>query len=324
MQSSKPSTKQALLRTLQAHNGTFYSGQALADAIGVSRAAVHKAASSLQAQGWQIEAVPRKGYCLAGHGDAFCAEALGDYPHPAHLYNSLESTNHTAKQLALGGAPHGTLVLAGQQTAGRGRRGRSFCSPAGSGIYMTVLLRPNLQAADALPITTAAAVAVCRAVQEKCGIALAIKWVNDLYYNHKKVCGILTEAATHFESGELEWVAVGIGLNLTTAPATLGEALAPIATSLYPDGAAPISRAALAGEIARQLLALAPTFDAMAEYQAHCFTPGHWVTVQTACESYPAKAIAVDNAGKLIVQRENGRQEALSHGEVSARPAVVR
>lgn len=319
-----PSTKQSLLQALQASNGTFCSGQALADTLGVSRAAVHKAANTLQAQGWQIKAVTRRGYRLCTGGDVFCTEALGTYPYPTYLYNTLASTNQTAKQLALENAPHGTLVLAAEQTAGCGRLGRGFCSPAGAGIYMTVLLRPALQAADALPLTTAAAVAVCRAVEEKCGKSLAIKWVNDLYYNGKKVCGILTEAATHFESGELEWVAVGIGLNLTTTAAELGTALAPIATSLYPEGDAPISRAALAGEIARQLLALAPDYNALPNYKTRCFTPGHWVTVQSGHESYPAKAIAVDDAGRLLIERENGRQETLSHGEVSARPAITK
>lgn len=315
-----PSTKQTLLQTLLTSPGQFYSGQRLADALGVSRAAVHKAAAALQAQGWQIEAVSRKGYRLLGGGDVFCAELLEPYPYPVHLFDCVESTNKLARQLALEGAPHGTLVLAEAQTAGRGRLGRSFCSPTG-GIYMTILLRPALPTTDALPITTAAAVAVCRAVQEKCGIPLAIKWVNDLYYQQKKVCGILTQASTNFENGEIEWVAVGIGLNLTTAPAALGSDLATIATSLYPSGACPIARATLAGEIARQLLALAPHYRALDAYRAQCITPGHWVSVHHAQGTYPAKAIAIDGAGRLLIEEENGRQHALSHGEVSVYPA---
>ncbi|MFI3170602.1 MAG: biotin--[acetyl-CoA-carboxylase] ligase [Faecalibacterium sp.] len=316
-----PTTKQSLLQALQQGEGAFCSGQALADTLGVSRAAVHKAAAVLQAQGWQIEAISRKGYRLMGQCDVFCAEGLGEYPYPTHIFDNLPSTNKHAKQLAIEGAPHGTLVLAAAQTAGRGRLGRGFYSPANSGIYMTLLLRPALQAVDALPLTTAAAVAVCRAVEEKCGISLAIKWVNDLYYKDKKVCGILSEAATDFETGTIDWVAVGIGLNLTTT--AFDETLAPIATSLYPDGSAPISRAALAGEIARQLLALAPDYNAMPAYQARCFTPGHWVTVHAAQETYPAKAIAIDESGRLIVERENGQRTALAQGEVSVRPAGI-
>lgn len=315
-----PNTKQALLEALCAAGERSVSGQQLAEMLGVSRAAVHKAAAALAAQGYNLEAAPRRGYRLLG-GDRFCSGEVGEYPAPVYLYDTLESTNQTAKQLALDGAPHGTLVLAGCQSAGRGRLGRSFASPAGKGVYMTLLLRPDVSAASAQAVTASAAVAVCRAVEARCGLALAIKWVNDLYYRGKKVCGILTEASADFESGRVEWLAVGIGLNLTTSPADWPAPLRATAGSLYPDGPAPVSRAALAGDIARELLALCPAFDCLDEYRARCFVPGHWVTVCTGAESYAAQAICIDDAGCLVVERENGRREALRHGEVSIRPA---
>ena len=208
------STKQALLQALSAAGGGYISGEALAGRLGVSRAAIHKAAAALTAQGYALEAVPRRGYRLAG-GDPFCAEAVGPYPAPIHLHDTLESTNQTAKQLALEGAAHGTLVLAGHQTAGRGRKGRVFESPAGKGVYLSLVLRVSVPASEALAVTISAAVAVARAVKALCGLELGIKWVNDLYYQGKKVCGILTEAGTSVESGQLEWLVVGIGLNLT-------------------------------------------------------------------------------------------------------------
>ena len=211
------STKQALLAALSAAEGGYISGQQLAEALGVSRAAIHKAALALTAQGYALDSAPRRGYRLAG-GDPFCAEAVGEYPAPIYLYDTLESSNLTAKQLALAGAPHGTLVLAGQQKAGRGRLGRRFESPAGKGVYCSLLLRPALSAADAQTATIAAAVSVARAVKALCGLELGIKWVNDLYYQGKKVCGILTEAGTDIESGQVEWLVVGIGLNLTSRP----------------------------------------------------------------------------------------------------------
>ena len=152
---------------------------------------------------------------------------------------------------------------------------------------------------------------------------MVIKWVNDLYYNGKKVCGILTEAGADIESGQLEWLVVGIGLNLTSRPEDWPEELRPIAGSLYPGGPAPVSRAALAGAIARELLGLCPAFDCLDEYRARCFVPGHWVTVCTGTESYAAKAVAIDDAGRLIVQREGGRTEVLCHGEVSIRPSPL-
>ena len=279
-------------------------------------------AQILAAQGYALEAAPRRGYRLAG-GDPFCAEAVGEYDAPIHLYDKLESSNRTAKTLALEGAPHGTMVLTSQQTAGRGRLGRRFESPAGKGIYLSLVLRPGLPMTEAQAVTASAAVAVCRAVKRLCGLDLGIKWVNDLYYNGKKVCGILTEAGADIESGQLEWLVVGIGLNLTSRPEDWPEELRPIAGSLYPGGPAPVSRAALAGAIARELLGLCPAFDCLDEYRTRCFVPGHWVTVCTGTESYAAKAVAIDDAGRLIVAREGGRTEALCHGEVSIRPSPL-
>ena len=293
-------TRQALLQALSAAGGAYISGQQLAGQLGVSRAAVHKAAAALTAQGYALEAVSRRGYRLLG-GDPFCAEAVGPYPAPVQVYDTLESSNRTAKLLALDGAPHGTLVLTAHQSAGRGRLGRVFESPAGKGVYLSVLLRPVVPAASAQTATIGAAVAVCRAVQELCGLELGIKWVNDLYYQGKKVCGILTEAGTDLESGRLEWLVVGIGLNLTATAAD------------WPPE--------LAGAIARQLLALCPAFDCLDEYRARCFVPGHWVTVCTGTETYAAKALAIDEEGRLVVQRENGRPQALRCGEVTTRPA---
>ena len=285
------STKQALLQALSAAEGAYISGQQLAEALGVSRAAVHKAARALSAQGYALDSAPRRGYRLAG-GDPFCAEAVGPYLAPIHIYDTLQSSNLTAKQLALGGAPHGTLVLTAHQLAGRGRLGRRFESPAGKGVYLSLILRPTLSAADAQSATISAAVAVARAVKALCGLELGIKWVNDLYYQGRKVCGILTEAGTDMESGQLEWLVVGIGLNLTTSPADWPEELA----------------------------SLCPAFDCLDEYRARCFVPGHWVTVCTGAETYAAKALSIDDAGRLVVEREGGRQIALQHGEVSIRP----
>ncbi len=318
---AKPTTKQALLAALCAAPDCFCSGQALAQSLGVSRAAVHKAALALQKQGFCIEAVTRRGYRLRGGADVLCAAALGGYPHPCHFFESTESTNLAAKQLAAQGAPHGTLVIGGEQTNGRGRRGRSFESPAGHGLYLSLVLRPNLCAEDALRITTSAAVAVANVVQRRFGIALAIKWVNDLYYNSKKVCGILTESSCNIDTGELEFVVIGIGLNLTTPPEAFGTALAQTATSLFPNSACPVPRAALGGEIASEILALCPAFDTLEAYRARCITPNHWVTVSTMHESYPAKAIELDAHCRLVVERDNGRREVLSFGDVSVKPA---
>ena len=134
------------------------------------------------------------------------------------------------------------------------------------------------------------------------------------------MCGILTEAGTDLESGQLEWLVVGIGLNLTATAEDFPPELTAKAGSLYPGGPAPVSRAALAGAIGRELLALCPGFECLDEYRARCFVPGHWVTVCTGSETYAAQALSIDDAGRLVVQREGGRIEALRCGEVTIRP----
>ena len=240
---------------------------------------------------------PPGGLSAGGRRPLLVAEAVGEYDAPIYLYDKLESSNRTAKTLALEGAPHGTMVLTSQQTAGRGRLGRRFESPAGKGIYLSLVLRPGLPMTEAQAVTVSAAVAVCRAVKRLCGLDLGIKWVNDLYYNGKKVCGILTEAGADIESGQLEWLVVGIGLNLTSRPEDWPEELRPIAGSLYP-------RRACAGEPGGTgrghrpgTAGSCPAFDCLDEYRARCFVPGHWVTVCTGTESYAAKAVAIDDAG---------------------------
>lgn len=319
------STKQELLRRLAQAGDTSLSGQELAGSLGVSRAAVHKAAAALRAEGWPICAQAGLGYRLAAGADLLSEQAVrAACPALAavELHQSLCSTNLRAKELALAGCPSGTLVLAHGQTGGRGRLGRSFVSPAGKGVYMTLVLRGPLPGAGALALTCAAAVAVCRAVQALCGRRLSIKWVNDLFCGGRKVCGILTEAGMGLESGALDWAAVGVGLNLTATPEDLGPELAGAAASLFPGGPSPCGRAALAGAICAELLALAPAFDCLEEYRARSLVLGHWLTVlEPGREPYTARALAIDGEGRLLVELAGGGRRTLRSGEVSVRPA---
>ena len=317
-------TKERILALLEENRGTPLSGEVLAEELGVSRTAVWKAIKDLQKAGHAIAAAQNRGYTLDTDSEVLSEQGVRLFLRNKSLNlvvaQELESTNLTAKQMAAAGAPHGTLVVADSQTAGRGRRGRSFASPPGTGLYLSMVLRSALPMQSAVLVTSAAAVAVCRAVRTLCGLELAIKWVNDLYYKGKKVCGILTEAGTDLESGQLEWLVVGIGLNLTATAEDFPPELTAKAGSLYPGGPAPVSRAALAGAIGRELLALCPGFACLDEYRARCFVPGHWVTVCTGSETYAAQALSIDDAGRLVVQREGGRTEALRCGEVTIRP----
>ena len=250
---------------------------------------------------------------------------MGEYDAPIYLYDKLESSNRTAKTLALeGDAPrHDGADKSADGGTGAGWGGGSRAR-RGKVIYLSLVLRPGLPMTEAQAVTVSAAVAVCRAVKRLCGLDLGIKWVNDLYYNGKKVCGILTEAGADIESGQLEWLVVGIGLNLTSRPEDWPEELRPIAGSLVPRRACTGEPGGTCrGHVARELLGLCPDFDCLDEYRTRCFVPGHWVTVCTGTESYAAKAVDIDDAGRLIVQREGGRTEALCHGEVSIRPSPL-
>lgn len=317
------STRQALLQALSAAGGSYVSGQQLAETLGVSRAAVHKAAAALTAQGYALEAAPRRGYRLAG-GDPFCAEAIGDYPAPIYLYDTLESSNRTAKLLALDGAPHGTLVLTAHQSAGRGRLGRRFESPAGKGVYCSVLLRPEMPAANAQTATISAAVAVCRAVKKLCGLELAIKWVNDLYYQGKKVCGILTEAALDLESGMLDYAVLGLGFNVAAPADGWPEDLRDVAGALYDGSPAPGARAALAAAFLNAFWPLyraGPRSGYLDEYRRRQALTGQRVLV-TPRRGTPraAQVQGIDDECKLVVRFDGeSRPAALNSGEVSVR-----
>lgn len=320
------STKQALLEALLQSPDADLSGQELADRLGISRMAVSKAAAELKKQGWQISAASGRGYRLEPGSDALTEEAVrAALPVQLPLvqvFPSIDSTNEEAKRLAAQGAPHGTLLVSAEQTAGKGRRGRRFESPQQKGVYFSLLLRPKLEAAKAVAVTGSAAVAVRRAVKRLCGKELAIKWVNDLYLNGKKVSGILTEAATNFETGFVDYLVVGIGINVSTTPEEFGPELSQIASSLYPEGVSPVSRAAIAAAVAGELYSMCPQFDYLPEYRAACFVPGHWVTVQAAGqEPYTAKALDIDDNGCLVIELYNGTRKALGYGEVSIRPA---
>ena len=319
--------KQEVLAALDAVRGRYISGQELAAQLGVSRTAVWKAVAALRRDGIPIKAVTNRGYTLAQSVDVLNAAAVAAQLDEAtvkalqiEVVDRLPGTNAALRSRADAGAREGLVLIAQAQSAGRGRGGHSFYSPPG-GLYMSILLRPEIGARQAVGLTAMAAVAAARAAERLCGVPITIKWVNDLWKNGKKVCGILTEAGTDLESGQLEWLVVGIGLNLTSTAADWPEELARRAGSLYPGGPAPVSRAALAGAIARELLALCPAFDCLDEYRARCFVPGHWVTVCAETETYAAKALAIDEEGRLVIQRENGRQEALRCGEVTTRPA---
>lgn len=231
----------------------------------------------------------------------------------------IDSTNDRAKALAVQGAPHGTLVCARSQTRGRGRFGRKFHSPDADGIYMSLILRPSLPAQRAVMITSMTAVAVARAIERLADVQVQIKWVNDLYIQGKKVCGILCEAGLDVESGQLDYAVVGIGVN--TARAEFPEELQEIATSVGNVCGADISKNRLIAEICNcmeELYAQLNDGAFMAESRARSNVIGQDVIVLRGDERFSARAVDIDDEGSLVVETADGIQTVHS-GEVSVR-----
>lgn len=321
-------TKDALLAFLEQRRGSYFSGEALAEQLAVSRAAVWKSVQALRRAGYPIDAVPNRGYRLAEGADILSVPGLQACLAPVcrrlrpELWDSLPSTNGRARELAAAGAPEGTVVLARGQTEGRGRQGRGFFSPPDTGLYLSLLLRPGrCTAARATGLTTLAAVAACEAVEEICGVRAGIKWVNDLYVNGRKVGGILTEASLSLESGLVESVVVGIGLNLLPpvggVPPELADLAGPVAEA-PPDNL----KNRLAAAFLNRFMAgyTRPEPEALLDaYRKRCFVVGRRVLVLGPAGGRPADVLGIDEKFRLLVEYENGERDCLFAGEISIR-----
>ncbi|MFT3951866.1 MAG: biotin--[acetyl-CoA-carboxylase] ligase [Oscillospiraceae bacterium] len=329
------SLRTAILQALETRRGETISGAQLAKETGVTRAAIWKAISQLRAEGAAIDAATNRGYSLRAESGLLNAQgitALLDEAARALFSVKTEpcvtSTNTLLKAAAQAGALQGTVLCAGEQTQGRGRMGRDFYSPPDSGVYLSVILRPAMRAQDALFITTAAAVAVCRAIERLGGSPgdARIKWVNDVFVGRKKVCGILTEAALDFESGGLEYAVLGIGTNLLAPAASFPDDLRKIAGGIFTGDIANL-RNRFAAAVLNELAVLisradynAPAY--LAEYRARSFLLGTQVDVLSAAGERAALAVDIDAGARLVVRYPDGTEEALSSGEVRVRPAA--
>ena len=305
------------------------SGEGMSRTLGVSRAAVWKAVEALRQEGYVISSAPHRGYRLEDSPDLLSpgelAGALAGRTVGAALLclDTVDSTNNELKRRA-DTAPDGLAVLAQEQTGGRGRLGRSFVSPAGKGLYLSVLLRPQCVLADAGMLTAWTAVAVCRALERCCGVRAGIKWPNDIMLEGRKLCGILTELELEAETAALRHVIVGVGINVSQDAADFGPEVAPVAISL----AQALGRAPRCSQLAAEVLSAlddlyrafpAQKADYLARYRALCVTAGRAVRVLRPGQVRTGTAEAVNEDFALLVRWDNGEQEALSSGEVSVR-----
>lgn len=318
------SVKSRLLELLEQNRGITISGEQMARELDCTRAAVWKAVKALQQEGYEIEAGPNKGYMLSEDNNILAEEGIRPLLRQPEvylkLYQETDSTNRAAKQAAIAGeAGHGSVILACGQSCGRGRRGRSFYSPSQAGLYLSVILQPQGNLRESLLLTTEAAVAVYKAIRKVTGIELDIKWVNDLYYKGKKVCGILTEAITDFESGEIQYAVVGIGLNLYEEEGGYPPELREIAGGLYRNQreAEGVNRNRLAAEIVNCLLDETRELKLLPEYLDRNMIPGHRIQILDGQQSRSAYAVAICQDGRLKVREEDGSETLLAYGEIS-------
>lgn len=316
--------KSRLLGLLEQQKGNVLSGEKLAEELNCTRAAIWKAVKSLREEGYIIEAGQNKGYMLVKDSHRLSCEAIQPFLNSKEVYMQvypeIDSTNKAAKQATVNGlAGHGSFVLAAGQTAGRGRRGRSFYSPEEAGVYLSVILEPKGNLQENLLLTAEAAVAVYKAVKDVTGIELDIKWVNDLYYHDKKVCGILTEAITDFESGNIEFAVVGIGLNLYEIPEGYPEELHGVAGGLYADkdDASELDRNRLVASIVNYLLAETREMQLPMEYIERNIVPGKEIQIRDGDKVRKAFALEISQDGRLKVREMDGTESLLSYGEIS-------
>ena len=321
--------REKILRMLQASGEEFLSGEIISERLGISRAAVWKHMQALQHEGIMIEAVTRKGYRLQGAISALLPAfiELGLRTHSLgrtiEYFHSVSSTNQIARELSRQGCPHGTVVIADEQTAGRGRRGRSWINSPGKDICMSAVLRPKLESQHAPRFTLATALGVYR-VAADLGLAPSIKWPNDVLVEGKKVCGILLEMEGNMDS--LDALIVGLGLNVNTDD--FPHELSFIATSLSKELRQPLNRQEVFCSLLNEL---EPLFDACENeaefaaileiYKNACGTIDKEVTVHGIRETFSGVAEDIDDIGRLMVRTEDGVLHTVSAGDVTLNKA---
>ena len=320
-------TKDAVLELLWQNADRYISGAALADALALSRTAVWKAIEQLRREGYEIESAPNRGYRLSSKSDVLSEVGVRKYLQnrtiTPRVYESISSTNTVLKGMAAEGAPEGLCLIAGEQTAGRGRMGRSFYSPADSGLYMSLLLRPQIPAAEAVRITACAAVAVADAIEALSGVETQIKWVNDVLIGGKKVCGILTEAALDCESGQLHYAVLGIGINTAVPAGDFPPELRGIAGAVFRAQKPPELRCRLAAAVLDRFMDYyadpggKACFDG---YKRRSLVLGKEINIlMPGREPEPAAALDLDEDFGLLVRLPDGSVRKLNSGEVSVR-----
>lgn len=322
-------SKEAVLQLLT-QTDDYISGQGMSESLGVSRAAIWKSIRVLREAGYEIEAKTNRGYRLLQAPDTPTTAAVlplvtSDICRKLIYLDEVDSTNSYLKRMAADGAPHGTVCIAGAQTGGRGRQGRGFVSTAGQGLFFSILLRPDGFMTQSITALTAfAAVAVCEAVSAVCAVEPRIKWVNDILAGDRKLAGILSEMSMVGESGQVDYVVIGAGVNVHYQTEHFPEEIREKATSLDMLTGTSVSRVTLAAAMVDAFAKMyencrthADTYTA--RYQDLSATVGREIRVIRGERVRPATAIGISADCGLIVRYEDKTEETLHYGEVSVR-----
>ncbi|MGE5630966.1 MAG: biotin--[acetyl-CoA-carboxylase] ligase [Caulobacteraceae bacterium] len=322
--------KYRILEELKSKSNGYLSGEEISRKFGISRTAVWKYINKLRDEGYGIESQTNNGYRLVDSPDSLSpvevlplleTEFLG---REVIYLDSIDSTNAYAKKAAENTFWDGTVVIADEQTCGRGRLGRQWISPKGKGIWMSMLLKPDILPSDASKITLVAAYAVCRALEDCCKLDAKIKWPNDIVVNGKKLCGILTEMSADID--EIKYVVVGIGINANLDLTDFGDEVASIATSLKIEAGKSVKRKVVAASVLNEFEKVYKSFvsnasmeDFLEEYKSRSAVLGKDIKVIYKKEEMTGKAVDISPEGHLIVQLPDGSKKAVVSGEVSVR-----
>ncbi len=338
-------TKEKIIQILTENKADFVSGQNLAQLCGVSRAAVHKTIESLREQGFLIEAVTNKGYRLEQQPDRIDGERIQNLIKAqgkdctVFAFEKIDSTNLEAKRQTADRELNRVLFVAGEQTAGHGRMGRAFSSPANCGVYFSLVYRPEGGVKNPAFLTAVAAVAVKNTIKKLYGEDCKIKWVNDVFLYGKKICGILTEGVTNFETGIITTAIVGIGINVRNCnfEGELADVAGSIEEIIATQGKSvpEVSRNEIAAGVIAELLKIYDSCEegdsdavssAMSEYRKSSLLTGLEVTVNPAAglegKTYSAKVLDITDEAELVVQTEDGTVKKLFSGEVSLKSSA--
>lgn len=319
--------KEKILKILR-ETDTYVSGQKLCEQLGVSRTAVWKAINQLKEEGYEIDSVNNRGYRLNKVPDVMSeAEILSQLHtrwlgHPLHYLDIVDSTNIYAKELAERGAGHGTVVIGDQQTAGKGRLGRTWNSPRGCAIYITYLLRPDILPIHASRLTIVAALATTRAIEEVTNLTCGIKWPNDIVVDGRKVCGILTEMSADMD--QIHHVVIGIGVNVNMTE--FDKEICTTATSLRLQTGEVVSRASVILSMLKYFEQYYDSFmqtedlsGLLEEYNSHLVNRNKEVRIIERQKEWTAIARNMNVQGELVVETEDGVLHNIMSGEVSVR-----